>query len=222
MIDQKAVVVFSGGQDSTTCLFWAISNFKEVEAITFDYGQNHIHEVSAAIKIIKRLSIPLHGVELGFVKNLTNSALVHSGDVNKTNKKGLPSSFVPNRNQLFLTVAHSLAQKIGAEHIVTGVCQTDYSGYPDCREEFINSLEKTTNLGSEEAIKIHTPLMHLNKAETFKLADDLGCLDVIINDTVTCYYGSDKRNDFGKGCGNCPSCKLRQKGFRAYKRQFKN
>ena len=130
--------------------------------------------------------------------------------------KGLPASFVPNRNQLFLTLAHSYAQRVGASYLVTGVCETDYSGYPDCRLEFIKSLEHTTNLGSAEGIKILTPLMNLDKADTFRLAQLLGGLDTVIDDTITCYNGDKTMHDWGMGCDNCPSCELRKKGFNEF------
>jgi len=123
--------------------------------------------------------------------------------------------------QIIKDVSHALAQKIGADHLVTGVCETDYSGYPDCRHEFISSIQKTTNLGSEQNITIHTPLMLLNKAETFNLAEHEGILDIIINNSHTCYNGSSKSNEWGYGCGECPSCKLREKGYIEYKERYK-
>lgn len=223
----KAVVIFSGGQDSTTCLFWALEEFDVVEAITFDYGQKHVIEVEQSKKICKKLNVRQTIVDVSFLDTLVESALTSNGDVNKTNELGLPASFVPNRNQLFITLAHSYAQKIGAKNLVTGVCQTDYSGYPDCRMDFIRSIQGTTNLGSgildydnpESMIVIHTPLMYLNKAQTFELASGLGeeCWNSVIKDSHTCYNG--ERNiihSWGKGCGECPACELRKKGYNQF------
>lgn len=210
----KAVVIFSGGQDSTTCLYWAKEKFDVVEAITFNYAQNHIVEIIQAEIICQKEEIRQKVVDISFFGALVNSALTTGGDVNVTNEKGLPASFVPNRNQMFITMAHSYAQKIGAQHLVTGVCQTDYSGYPDCREKFIEALQVVTNMGSEAEIKIHTPLMHLTKAETFKLADNIGVLYEVVELSHTCYNGDrNNRHKWGYGCDNCPACELRKKGF---------
>lgn len=210
----KAVVIFSGGQDSTTLLFHAINLYEEVEAITFFYGQKHSVELECAELICSSLKIKQTKIDLSFLNSIVESALISDGDVNKTNEKGLPASFVPNRNQLFITLAHAYAQKIGAKILVTGVCQTDYSGYPDCRNEFIESIQSSTNLGSDSDIEIKTPLMWLTKAETFKMAHDGGYLEAVIKLSHTCYNGD--RNTFhewGYGCDNCPACELRKKGF---------
>lgn len=218
---KKALVIFSGGQDSTTCLFWALKEFDQVECITFDYGQKHKIEVEQSKKIAKFCNVEQTIVDISFLDTLVESALTSNRDVNEKNKIGLPASFVPNRNQLFITLAHSFAQKIGARNLVTGVCQTDYSGYPDCRQVFIQSIWETTNLGSgldsSNDISIHTPLMHLTKAETFKLADDLDYLEEVIEHSHTCYNGDRKtKNEWGYGCGKCGACIERAKGYEAF------
>jgi len=214
---ETAVVVLSGGQDSITCLYWAIKKFKKVLAINFNYGQRHSEESNYAWSICNAEGIPFKMIDISSMMEVTSSALLDDTmDITKRNAKGLPASFVPNRNQLFLTLAHSYAQLNGADHLVTGVCQTDYSGYPDCRHDFIKSFQSTTNLGSNERIEIHTPLMYLTKADTFCLAELLECLDVIIDDTLTCYNGNTEKNDWGMGCGECPACELRKKGYYEY------
>jgi len=213
----KAVVIFSGGQDSTTCLYWALARYESVEAITFDYGQKHSVEIEQSKKICAMSNVKQTIIDISFLNTIVESALTSNGDVNELNAKGLPASFVPNRNQLFITLAHSYAQKIGAENLVTGVCQTDYSGYPDCRQEFIHSIAATTNLGSDSDIEIHTPLMYLTKAETFALARDFGCLADVIEHSHTCYNGNrEKRNAYGYGCDECPACDLRRKGYEEF------
>lgn len=213
----KAIVILSGGQDSVTCLYWAIRNYSEVEAIHFNYGQNHSIETEAAKKVSELEKIPLKIVDVSFLPELVNSALTSNGDVNQTNEKGLPASFVPNRNALFITLAHAYAQKINAKHLVTGVCQTDYSGYPDCRQDFIRSLEMTLNIGSDSRINIDTPLMFLNKAQTFSLADKLGKLNEVIELSHTCYNNDHKtKHAWGYGCGECPACRLRENGFKEF------
>ena len=213
----KAIVIFSGGQDSTTCLYWALNRYKEVEAITFNYGQKHSVELIQAKIICEKENIKQTVINIDFLNTIVESALTSNGDVNKLNKKGLPSSFVPNRNQMFITMSHSLAQKIGAEVLVTGVCQTDYSGYPDCRESFIKVIEWCTNLGSNANIKIETSLMYLTKAETFELAKKENCLTEVINLSHTCYNGNrEKFNKWGYGCDNCPACELRKEGYNKF------
>jgi len=213
----KALVIFSGGQDSTTCLYWAMNRFSKVYAITFDYGQKHRVEIEQSKRICNINKVPQTIVNMDFMQSIVDSALVNGGDVNQLNSKGLPASFVPNRNQMFITLAHAYAQKIGATTVVTGVCQTDYSGYPDCRLEFISSIQDATNLGSDESIIIATPLMFLDKAETFELAKKEGCLDEVIEHSHTCYNGDrDSRHEWGYGCGECPACELRRKGYNEF------
>lgn len=215
---EKALVILSGGQDSTTCLFWALNRFDHVEAITFIYGQRHAIEVNCAGDICESQDIPHKIIYLGFMAQLSDSALIdHTAPIEDNEETGLPSTYVPNRNQLFITLAHAYAQKRGINHLITGVCQTDYSGYPDCREIFINAISVASNLGSEKEIVIHTPLMYMTKAEIWELAEVEGCLSVILAETMTCYNGkSDISNAWGYGCAECPACKLRRAGWDEY------
>ena len=215
----KALIVFSGGQDSTTCLGWAKNNYQEIEAVSFFYNQKHSIELEKAKKICKIINIKHHLIDVSFFSEIVNSALTSNGNVNENHQENqnLPASFVPNRNALFITIAHSLAQKIKAQNLITGTCQTDYSGYPDCRREFIDRIEESLNLGSDSNIKIITPLMYLTKAETFKLAEENNCLDLVLNYSHTCYNGLQIKNDWGFGCGECPACILRKKGFYEFK-----
>ena len=212
----KALVIFSGGQDSTTCLGWAKNRFEEVEAITFVYGQNHAVEIVCAEIICQKLNIKQKLVDLSFLPSLVVSALTSSGDVNVSHpcKPSLPASFVPDRNALFFTLAHAYAQKVKAGVLIAGVCQTDYSGYPDCRQEFVHAIEYALKLGSEVDIRIMTPLMNLTKAEIFRLAKEEGVLDLVIEDSHTCYNGKRVRHEWGWGCGECLACKLRAKGWK--------
>ena len=216
---KKALVIFSGGQDSTTCLYWAKKEFDEIQAITFNYGQKHSIELECSKNICKKLDIKQTILDISFLGSIVKSALTDHSDVNELNEKNLPSSFVPNRNQLFITLAHSLAQKIDYKFLVTGVCQTDYSGYPDCRDNFITAINWATNLGSQADIEIITPLMYLTKKETFDLARDLGAGEYqsIIEDSHTCYNGNrEKLYHWGYGCGECPACELRKKGYQEH------
>jgi 7-cyano-7-deazaguanine synthase len=218
---KRALVIFSGGQDSTTCLYWAMKRYDEIHAITFNYGQKHSIELECAKEICSINNIKQVIIDISFLDTIVESALTNGGDVNKLNKKGLPSSFVPNRNQIFITLAHSYLQKIGGGDLITGVCQTDYSGYPDCRREYIDAIELATNLGSDERINIITPLMFLDKAETFKFASDEGFLNEIVNLSHTCYNGvRDNIFEWGAGCGECPACQLRAEGWRKYKELY--
>jgi len=215
----KAIVIFSGGQDSTTCLAWAKNRFEEVETITFSYGQRHSIELACAKKISSMLGVKNSVFEIDIFKKLGDSSLVTEGELGSSHDKhpNLPSSYVPNRNALMFTIAHAYAQKVGFNALVTGVCETDFSGYPDCREGFVLALENALNLGSESDIKFYYPLMRLNKAETFKLAQDEGVLDIVIKESHTCYEGDRSRFfEWGYGCGECPACKLREKGWREY------
>jgi len=214
----RALVIFSGGQDSTTCLGWALKSFDEVEAITFGYGQKHSVEQECAATICQQMGVKQAQVDMGFLPELVESALTSGGDVTEKHRDRpeLPASFVPNRNALFLTLAHAYAQKIGAEVIVTGVCETDYSGYPDCRQDFIDQIQKTLNMGSDSAIVIETPLMYKNKAQVWALAEEVGVYKQVLDDSHTCYNGSRETNPWGAGCGECPACKLRAKGWRDY------
>lgn len=215
-----AVVVLSGGQDSVTCLGYALNYYNNVYAISFSYGQRHKVELACAKMICEDYDVPFKIVDVSFLGNMVTSALTGAGSVNEAHKlnQELPASFVPNRNALFLTIAHAYAQEVGASALLTGVCQTDYSGYPDCREVFIKTLQGALNVGYKTDIEIITPLMHLTKAETFKLASDLNFLDVVINDSHTCYNGDhETKHEWGFGCGECPACELRAKGYEEFK-----
>ena len=216
----KALVIFSGGQDSTTCLGWAVNRYKSVEAITFNYGQNHSIEIEQSKIICDKYKIKQTIIDISFLNTLVDSALTSNGNVNSKHSrlKNLPASFVPNRNALFITLAHAYAQKIGAGDLIGGMCETDFSGYPDCRNIFLKHLELTLNIGSEASINIITPLMNLNKAQTFKLAEEEEILQDVINLSHTCYNGIRKvKYEWGYGCNSCPSCKLRRKGWEEYK-----
>jgi 7-cyano-7-deazaguanine synthase len=211
MKHEKAVVVFSGGQDSTTCLLWALQNFQEVEAVTFNYNQRHKLEIEVAASIAKELGVKHTILDMSLLNQLAPNALTRD-DIEITQKEGeLPSTFVDGRNLLFLSFAAVLAKQKGARHIVTGVCETDFSGYPDCRDVFIKSLNVTLNLAMDYLFVIHTPLMWLNKAETWKLADELGAFEFVRQKTLTCYNGI-----IADGCGECPACVLRKRGLEQY------
>jgi len=208
---EKALVVLSGGQDSTTCLYWAIDRYglENVSAVTFDYGQRHRIELDCARRIAEHLGVAQVCLPIDTFAALGGDALTDSGiDVHNTvdEESGLPNTFVPGRNLVFLTFAAAWAWPRKIRHIVTGVAQTDYSGYPDCREETIASLQKSLRLGMETDIEIHTPLMHLSKKETVELARELGALDAMAM-THTCYNGRHPP------CGSCAACELRAKGF---------
>ncbi len=224
--NKRALVVFSGGQDSTTCLGWAKNRYAHVETITFDYGQKHVVEIEQAKKIAKLLEVPNFLMKIDIFAQLDDSALIDTTqDINAMHRHrpNLPASFVPNRNAVFFTAAHAYAQKMGLDHIITGINQTDYSGYPDCRTPFIETLEKALNLGSEADIHFLYPLIHMTKAETFKMAEEEGVLDIIIKETHTCYNGDREHfHAWGYGCGKCPACLLRQKGWEAYCRKYTN
>lgn len=239
----KAVIVFSGGQDSTTVLGMARAAGFECYAIAFDYGQKHAVELRQARKIALALDVPLTIVDAKAFGDLvgSKSALLHSGASVSDQSPlahmpaGIPASFVPNRNALFLTMAHGYAQVIGADTVWTGVCETDFSGYPDCRGQFIRALESALNIGYQTKIQIVTPLMHETKARTFLLAEQAGVLDLVIDESHTCYNGvragdkvpfdsgadieyiESKMHEWGHGCGECPACLLRAKGWEEYK-----
>ncbi|WP_307543292.1 7-cyano-7-deazaguanine synthase QueC [Paenibacillus sp. W4I10] len=214
MNEEKAVVVFSGGQDSTTCLFWAKQQFAEVEVVTFDYGQRHKLEIECAAEIARDLGVQQTVLDMSLLNQLAPNALTRT-DVEITHEEGeLPSTFVDGRNLLFLSFAAIMAKQKGARHLVTGVCETDFSGYPDCRDSFVKSMNVTLNLSMDYPFVIHTPLMWLDKAQTWKMADDLGAFDYVRERTLTCYNGV-----IGDGCGECPACKLRKAGLDRYVQQ---
>lgn len=214
------LVVLSGGQDSITCLGLALRDFAKVEAISFDYGQRHKVELGCAIDICLRYGVPHKVVSLAFLPDLVTSGLVGDGAVDQPHpaNAALPNSFVPNRNALFLTIAHAHAQEIGASVVVTGVCQTDYSGYPDCRAEFILALNVALNIGYKTQIAFAAPMMHINKAQTFLLAAQCGFLEEVIHNSHTCYNGDHVTfNEWGFGCGTCPACMIRAAGWDEFK-----
>lgn len=212
--DEKALVIFSGGQDSTTCLFWAIRHFKEVVAVTFDYGQRHIAEIQCAKAIADELGIEHHVLDMALLNQLAPNSLTRTDipvDESIPDGKTTPNSLVEGRNMLFLTFAAIMAKTKDIRHLVTGVCETDFSGYPDCRNVFIQSLNVTLNLSMDYQYVIHTPLMWLDKAQTWQLADEMERLDYIRTKTLTCYNGI-----IGDGCGHCPACTLRRNGLEKY------
>lgn len=213
---KKTLVILSGGQDSTTCLFWAIDRYgrEQVEAIGFDYGQKHKNELKCAENICEEQGIKFKILPLPLLNEITSNSLTRSNIEVDTKKAAdaLPNSFVDGRNLLFLSYGAIYAKSKGMNTLVTGVCETDFSGYPDCRDVFIKSLDVTLNLAMDYKFIIETPLMWLNKAEVWQMADDLGVLDIIYNQTLTCYNGQ-----MG-GCGVCPACALRQKGYEAFLR----
>lgn len=209
--NDKALVVFSGGQDSTTCMFYAKENFKEVELVTFQYGQRHDLEIEVAENIAKEQGLKHHVLDMSLLSQLSPNALTDHNMEIENNEDGIPNTFVPARNLLFLSFAGALAYQIGAKHIITGVCETDFSGYPDCRDSFIKSMNLSLNLSMDKDFVIHTPLMWLNKQETWALSDELGALDYVRERTLTCYNGV-----IADGCGECPACKLRNQGLSQY------
>ncbi|MBF0842006.1 MULTISPECIES: 7-cyano-7-deazaguanine synthase QueC [Mammaliicoccus] len=209
--NDKALVVFSGGQDSTTCMFYAKENFKEVELVTFQYGQRHDLEIEVAENIAKEQGLKHHILDMSLLSQLSPNALTDHNMEIENNEDGIPNTFVPARNLLFLSFAGALAYQIGAKHIITGVCETDFSGYPDCRDSFIKSMNLSLNLSMDKDFVIHTPLMWLNKQETWALSDELGALDYVRERTLTCYNGV-----IADGCGECPACILRNQGLSQY------
>lgn len=209
----KALVVFSGGQDSTTCLFWAKKHFKKVVALSFVYGQKHVKEVDLAREIAAEAGVEWKSMDVSFIASLGKNSLTDTTiEMDEQRPEGgFPNTFVPGRNLFFLSIAAVFARENGIFDLVTGVSQTDFSGYPDCRDNFIKSLNVTLNLALDEQFVIHTPLMWIDKSQTWALADELGVLDLIREKTLTCYHGI-----VGDGCGHCPACKLRREGLHAY------
>jgi 7-cyano-7-deazaguanine synthase len=226
----RALVLFSGGQDSTTCLAWALARFDDVETVGFAYGQRHAAEMDARPRILAafgrdfpdwrgRLG-PDHVLDLGVLAAIGGSALTDDVAMG-IGESGLPTTFVPGRNLLFLAAAAALGYRRGAFDLVGGMCETDYSGYPDCRDETIRAMESALRLGMEKPFAVHTPLMRLDKAETWRLAETLGgraLVSLIVEETATCYRGDrTRRHDWGYGCGECPACTLRARGFARYR-----
>jgi 7-cyano-7-deazaguanine synthase len=229
-ISEGALVLFSGGQDSATCLAWALERFARVETIGFDYGQRHRIELAcrgpirAAMAELngawgKRLGDE-HTIDLASLGEISNTALTREVAI-EIGKNGLPNTFVPGRNLVFLTFAAALAYRRGLRHLVGGMCETDYSGYPDCRDDTIKALQVALNLGMEQRFVLHTPLMWIDKAATWQLAHELGgdrLIELIITKTHTCYRGErGALRDWGHGCGVCPACMLREAGFSRFR-----
>jgi 7-cyano-7-deazaguanine synthase len=208
----KALVVYSGGQDSTTCLYWAKKNFESVEAIAFNYGQRHLTELTAAKEIAAKAEVSLTIFNLDLMSGVSHNSLTDPAmSVELSEDDRPPNTLVEGRNMLFLTYAAIFAKTKKIKNIITGVGQADFSGYPDCRNEFILSLNQTLNLSMDYEYKIHTPLMWLDKTAVWKMADDLAIFDLVKDQTITCYHGI-----IGAGCGECPSCKLRNRGLVNY------
>jgi len=227
--DEKALVLFSGGQDSATCLAWALENFAEVETVGFDYGQRHRVELECRTEFLDRIIDlnPLWKTRLGLDHMLDLSVLGQISDTGLTRDAeislrddGLPNTFVPGRNLLFFTLAAALAFRRNARHLIGGMCETDYSGYPDCRDDTLKSLQVTLNLGMGSRSVVHTPLMWIDKAQTWALASALGgerLINLIREGTHTCYLGvRDILHEWGYGCGDCPACELRSEGWKAF------
>jgi 7-cyano-7-deazaguanine synthase len=230
MLDpRKALVLFSGGQDSTTCLAWALDRFDHVETIGFDYGQRHVVELECRENIFDKLKSGFgewserlsedQVVNLGFLGELSETAMTSEVEIALLDS-GLPNTFVPGRNLIFLNVAAALAYRRGIKNIVGGMCETDYSGYPDCRDDAIKATQLSINGGMGERFVIHTPLMWLDKAETWAQAAHLGksaLIDLIVEETHTCYLGvREIKHPWGSGCGECPACELRAKGYKEW------
>ena len=227
--DEKALVLFSGGQDSATCLAWALENFSAVETVGFDYGQRHRVELECRNKLLSRIVEinPVwrerlgsdHTLDLSVLGQISETGLTRDAEI-ALREDGLPNTFVPGRNLLFFTLAAALAFRRKARHMVGGMCESDYSGYPDCRDDTLKALQVTLNLGMGSRSVIHTPLMWIDKAGTWALAQDLGgdpLVDLITEHSHTCYLGERTvRHEWGYGCGTCPACELRAGGFHAF------
>lgn len=230
--DDRALVLLSGGQDSTTCLAWALRRFAEVETLGFDYGQRHRVElecrraVRAALPAIPGLDAGRLGADhllrLDALGQISDTALTRDAAITLA-ETGLPTTFVPGRNLVFLAFAAALAYRRACRHIVLGVCETDYSGYPDCRDDTVKAMQVALNLGLEARLVLHTPLMWRDKAATFALADEIGgaaLVELVVEHTHTCYRGDrEHRHPWGYGCDACPACELRAEGFRRWRAQ---
>jgi 7-cyano-7-deazaguanine synthase len=230
MNSETALVLFSGGQDSTVCLAWALERFSRVETIGFDYGQRHAIELSVRVRLREKMSAlnPGWAARLGNDHMIKLDALAAISDTALTRQtaieiadSGPPTTFVPGRNLMFFCFAGALAYRRGARHLVAGMCETDYSGYPDCRDDTVKAMQVALTLGLDKRVAIHTPLMWIDKAQTFALAVEIGgdaFLDLLIEDSHSCYLGDRaKRHDWGYGCGTCPACQLRAQGFAKFK-----
>lgn len=230
MNSETALVLFSGGQDSTVCLAWALERFSRVETIGFDYGQRHAIELSVRARLREKMSAlnsgwaarlgDDHMIRLDALAAISDTALTRQTAIEIADS-GLPTTFVPGRNLMFFCFAGALAYRRGARHLVAGMCETDYSGYPDCRDDTIKAMQVALTLGLDKRVAIHTPLMWIDKAETFALAVEIGgeaFLDLLIEESHSCYLGDrTRRHDWGYGCGTCPACQLRAQGFAKFK-----
>ncbi|MBV9557179.1 MAG: 7-cyano-7-deazaguanine synthase QueC [Pseudolabrys sp.] len=227
--DEKALVLFSGGQDSTVCLAWALERFRQVETVGFDYGQRHIVELSVRPRIREKMTAlrPAwrerlgddHVISLAALGQISDTALTREAEIGMA-ESGLPTTFVPGRNLVFLCFAGALAYRRAARHLVAGMCETDYSGYPDCRDATVQTMAEALRLGMDAPFKIHTPLMRVGKAAIFAMARDLAgqsFLDLVIEESHSCYRGDrSHRHSWGYGCGTCPACELRAKGYQRF------
>jgi 7-cyano-7-deazaguanine synthase len=227
---ETALVLFSGGQDSTTCLAWALARFARVETVGFDYGQRHRVELEMRPRIraeIARLKTEWdarlgedHLVRLDALAAISETALTRDVAI-EIGESGLPTTFVPGRNLIFLSFAGAIAYRRGAGHLVAGMCETDYSGYPDCRDETVKAMSRALDLGMDRHFELHTPLMRIDKAETFALAQELGgdaLIRLVVEETHSCYLGDrSRRHAWGYGCGECPACELRAEGWEKWR-----
>jgi len=225
----SALVLFSGGQDSTTCLAWALERYAHVETVGFDYGQRHRIELDCRADILVALKRDFpswavrlgddHMLDLSILGRLSETALTQETEITFA-ASGLPNTFVPGRNLLFFTFAAAIAYRRGIKHLVGGMCETDYSGYPDCRDDTLKALQVALNLGTEQRFVVETPLMWIDKAQTFALADEVGgekLMAIVLEHTHSCYMGDrTHRHDWGFGCGTCPACELRSQGWLRY------
>ena len=230
---RSALVLFSGGQDSTTCLAWALDRFMHVETIAFDYGQRHRIELDQRLTVLAELRRRFpewaarlgddHFIDMGALGQISETSLTRETAF-RIEQDGLPNTFVPGRNLLFFTFAAAVAWRRGIRHLVGGMCETDYSGYPDCRDNTIKSLQVALNLGMDRSFALQTPLMWLDKAETWSLARELGgdpLIEILLEHTHTCYRNErGPQHDWGYGCGDCPACALRKRGFENWRKQW--
>jgi 7-cyano-7-deazaguanine synthase len=230
LIDGNALVLFSGGQDSTVCLAWTLEHFAEVETIGFDYGQRHRVELDLRPRIRERMKALRpewakrlgddHMVKLDALAAISETALTRDVAI-EIAQSGLPTTFVPGRNLAFLAFAGALAYRRGAKHLVAGMCETDFSGYPDCRDDTVKAMQVALTLGMDRRFVVHTPLMWIDKAATFAMAHEIGgnaLVDLLVEETHTCYLGDrSHRHPWGYGCGTCPACRLRAEGFAKWK-----
>jgi 7-cyano-7-deazaguanine synthase len=229
----SALVLFSGGQDSTVCLAWALTRSSRVETVGFDYGQRHDIELNCRETLLQKFPVMFpqwqeclgedHLIEIPALGKISESALTRDVEI-KMQDNGLPNTFVPGRNLLFFTYASALGYRSGLHTLVGGMCETDFSGYPDCRDETLQMLSKAICLGTKTGFSIETPLMHLTKSQTWELAENLGgtpLVDLIVEDTHSCYLGErGTRYDWGYGCKTCPACELRAKGFEEWRHKM--